>query len=58
MRIGGQSAPVSFAGLVPGLVGLYQINTQVPLGVQAGDSVSVTATAYEQISPIVYIAVR
>src|SRR5258707_3100744 len=39
--IGGMQAPVSFAGLAPGFVGLYQVNVQVPPGVPAGDSVSV-----------------
>ncbi|HTS48870.1 MAG TPA: hypothetical protein VMH05_13055 [Bryobacteraceae bacterium] len=34
-------APVSFAGLASGYVGLYQVNVQVPQGVAAGDSVPV-----------------
>jgi uncharacterized protein (TIGR03437 family) len=28
--IGGKNAPVSFAGLAPGLVGVFQVNAQVP----------------------------
>ena len=33
VTIGGQNATVAFAGLTPGLVGLYQINAVVPAGV-------------------------
>ena len=36
--IGGISAPVSFSGLAPQLVGLYQINVQIPSGLAAGDA--------------------
>jgi uncharacterized protein (TIGR03437 family) len=39
--IGGVPAPVSFAGLTPGFVGLYQVNAQVPQGVAAGNGVPV-----------------
>ena len=35
-RFGDQEAPVHFAGLAPGFVGLYQVNLQVPEGV-SGD---------------------
>jgi uncharacterized protein (TIGR03437 family) len=34
--IGGQNAPVSFAGLTPFSVGLYQVNLTVPSGLAAG----------------------
>lgn len=34
--IGGLSAPVTFAGLAPGYVGLYQINAQVPSTTPSG----------------------
>ena len=34
--IGDQPAQVTFAGLVPGLVGIYQINVIVPAGLPAG----------------------
>ena len=57
LTIGGQSAPVAFAGLVPGFVGLFQINTQVPSGVQSG-SVAVQITVAGQVSPTVPIAIR
>jgi uncharacterized protein (TIGR03437 family) len=34
--IGGKPSFVSFAGLAPGFVGLYQINAQIPAGLLAG----------------------
>jgi uncharacterized protein (TIGR03437 family) len=39
--IGGVEAPVSFAGLNPQFVALYQINLTVPAGVQPGDAVPI-----------------
>jgi len=39
VTIGGQPAAVQFAGLTPGLVGLYQVNVQIPSGVAPGSSV-------------------
>jgi uncharacterized protein (TIGR03437 family) len=44
VSIGGSNAFVSFAGLAPGFVGLYQINAVVP-NVPAGSSVPVTLNA-------------
>jgi uncharacterized protein (TIGR03437 family) len=35
--MGGTAAPVSFSGLAPGFVGLYQVNAQVPAGLSAGN---------------------
>jgi len=43
--IGGVDAIVVFSGLTPGLVGLYQVNIQVPAGVAAGSSVPLVITA-------------
>ena len=37
VTIGGANAPVSFSGLAPGYVGLYQVNAQVPAGLAAGN---------------------
>ena len=37
VTIGGVSAPVSFSGLAPSFVGLYQTNVQVPPGLLTGD---------------------
>lgn len=36
VAIGGVSTNVSYAGLAPGLVGVYQINAQVPTGIVPG----------------------
>jgi uncharacterized protein (TIGR03437 family) len=41
--IGGANAPVSFSGLAPGFVGLYQINAQVPAGLKSGNQPVVIA---------------
>ena len=37
VTIGGASATVSFSGLAPGFVGLYQINAVVPSGIAGGN---------------------
>jgi len=39
VTLNGESVNVAFAGLTPGLVGLYQINFQVPPDASAGDLV-------------------
>jgi uncharacterized protein (TIGR03437 family) len=36
LSINGVDVPIAFAGLTPGLVGLYQLNFQVPAGLPAG----------------------
>jgi uncharacterized protein (TIGR03437 family) len=58
VTIGGVNAPVAFAGLTPGLTGLYQINLTVPQGVPAGAAVPVVVTAGGQSSTPATIAVR
>jgi uncharacterized protein (TIGR03437 family) len=40
--IGGVSAPVSFAGLSPGFLGLYQVNVQIPAKSPTGSAVPLT----------------
>ncbi len=57
LTIGGQTARVDFAGLVPTLTGLYQINAAVPSGVQ-GNAVPVVLTVAGQPSPPVTMAVQ
>jgi uncharacterized protein (TIGR03437 family) len=47
--IGGQPATVSFAGLAPTFVGLWQVNIVVPAGLSAGES-PLTVTAGGQTS--------
>ena len=50
VTIGGQQARVLFAGLTPGFVGLYQVNSVVPDGVAAGNQVPVTVSVAGQNS--------
>ncbi len=50
VTIGGQSATVAYAGLVPSLPGLYQLNVVVPSGIATG-SQSITITAGGVVSP-------
>ncbi len=45
VTIGGKDAPVQYAGLVPTLVGLYQINVIVPSGLTGSQLVIITAGA-------------
>ena len=56
--IGGVDASVSFAGLAPGFVGLYQVNAMVPGGVVAGPAVPVVITQDGIASNTVTIAVQ
>jgi len=56
--IGGVPAPVGFAGLAPGYIGLYQVNVQVPQGVAAGDNVPVVLSVGTGVSNSVTISVR
>jgi uncharacterized protein (TIGR03437 family) len=58
VTIGGVPAPVGFAGLAPGFVGLYQVNVQVPQGVAAGDAVPVVLSTGATVSNVVTISVR
>ena len=58
VTIGGQPATVSFAGLAPGFVGVYQVNAQVPAGITPGDAVPVVLTQGSSQSNTATIAVR
>lgn len=42
VSIGGVNAPVTFAGLAPGYLGLYQVNAQVPANAPTGAAVPIT----------------
>jgi uncharacterized protein (TIGR03437 family) len=57
-RIGGLDAPVQFAGLAPGFVGLYQVNAMIPAGVAPGNSVSLALIQDGLESNTVTIAVK
>jgi uncharacterized protein (TIGR03437 family) len=56
--IGGINAPVHFAGLAPGFVGLYQVNVQAPAGVTAGSAVPLVLTQAGVSSNTVTLAIR
>jgi minor extracellular serine protease Vpr len=58
VTVGGVNASVSFSGLAPGYVGLYQVNIQVPVGVPSGDAVPVTLNIGGVAANIVTIAVQ
>jgi uncharacterized protein (TIGR03437 family) len=51
--LGGISVPVTFAGLAPTLVGIFQVNIQVPAGVPTGDAVPLVISATDPESGIV-----
>ncbi len=58
VTIGGISAFVSYSGLAPTLVGLYQVNAQVPAGVVPGNTVPLVMSIGGITSNIVTIAVQ
>jgi uncharacterized protein (TIGR03437 family) len=51
VTIGGVQANVSFHGLTPQTVGLYQLNVTVPAGVPSGDAIPVIITVNGKSSP-------
>lgn len=57
VTIGGQPAQVFFAGLTPGLTGLYQINAIVPAGVTPDSNATVVASVGGFGGPPVSMAV-
>ena len=44
VTLGSVGTTVTYAGLVPGLVGVYQINVTIPSRVQPGSSIPLTVT--------------
>jgi uncharacterized protein (TIGR03437 family) len=58
LTIGGATIPVAFAGLVPTLSGLYQVNAAIPEGTATGDSVPLVLTAVGLAGPPASIAIH
>lgn len=58
VTIGGETATVSFAGLSPGYVGLYQVNAQIPADASGGSAVAVQLSMGGVESNTVTIAVN
>jgi uncharacterized protein (TIGR03437 family) len=58
VTIGGVTAQVTYSGLAPGEVGLYQLNVVVPAGVATGNAVPVVITSGNGISNTVTIALK
>lgn len=58
VTIGGVTATVLFAGMAPGLAGVYQLNVVVPMGVAAGDDVPVVIAMPAGDKDTATIAVR
>jgi uncharacterized protein (TIGR03437 family) len=58
VTIGGVPATVSFSGLAPGYVGLYQVNVLVPQGSPVGSAMPVTISIGGATSNTVTVAVQ
>jgi len=58
VRVGGILANVSFSGLAPGFVGLYQVNVQVPLTAPIGNAVPLVLTSAGISSNTVTLAIQ
>jgi uncharacterized protein (TIGR03437 family) len=58
LTIGGVNASIAFAGLTPGLTGLYQVNVTVPAGIAPGNQVPVVLAVDGAPGPPVTMAVK
>jgi len=58
VTVGGAAASVAFAGLTPGMVGLVQINIQLPSTYAAGSSLPLVVSFAGTASPAVNLAVQ
>jgi uncharacterized protein (TIGR03437 family) len=59
VTFGNQTVAAGFAGLTPGLAGLYQVNVNVPSGVTPGNQVPVTVSvAGKSSAGSIFMAVK
>lgn len=58
LAIGGKNVPVTFAGLVPGFPGIYEVTGTVPASVASGADIPVTITVAGQTSPAIKVSVK
>ena len=58
VNIGGVPATVTYSGLAPGEVGLYQVNAVIPAGAQTGHAVPIFITIGNQNANVVTIAIQ
>ncbi len=58
IKIGGQNAPVSYAGLAPNLVGVYQFNVTVPSSLTTGDHAVEATLGGELLGQKLFLSVR
>jgi uncharacterized protein (TIGR03437 family) len=58
IKIGGQIATSRYQGLIPGLVGVYQFNIDVPMGLDAGPQRLEVTQAGAAIEQSLWIAVK
>ena len=58
IKIGGQNATVSYAGLAPTLVGVYQFNVTVPASLTTGDQAVEVMLGGEPLAQKLFLAVR
>jgi peptidyl-prolyl cis-trans isomerase A (cyclophilin A) len=58
VRIGGQDAALSYAGLAPGLVGVYQFNVVVPANAPSGDQRLEMTVDGEALPQTLYLPIR
>ena len=58
VTVGGAAASIIFSGLTPGLLGIYQINAQLPASVPAGAQTPLVVTIGGQRTPATVLPTR
>lgn len=58
VNIGSQVAQVTFSGLAPGFVGLYQVNAVIPLDIPGGENMPLVVSIDGQVSALVTIPIQ